>query len=105
MQETIKQTWTAFTISAIVASLLSFIPVQKMQSKYMSEFYRLKSEPQKRIEATFRYIEALEDGTPHPEISSKNIPNNTKQDVQKPYQKPLYVRDKHNPKILHRYER
>ncbi len=104
MRETIKQTWIVFTVSALVASLLSFIPLQKMQSKYMSEFHRLKAEPQKRIDETFRYIEALEDGTLQLQASEPvQSTTHNKKITQKPYQKPLYVRDKNNPRILYTY--
>lgn len=104
MRETIKQTWIVFTISALVASLLSFIPLQKMQSKYMSEFHRLKAAPQKRIDDTFKYIEAMEDGILQPQTSETSPKiSHDKNYTQKPYQKPLYVRDKNNPRILHAY--
>lgn len=106
-------------------SVLSFIaqmPVDRSRMVFSSleELQRYKSEPQRRVDATFRYIEAIENGEELGEGGFLSVPpakyydeyvpkyklSSLKTDEKtcnKPYQRPLYIRDKHNPKILYPY--
>lgn len=113
MYETLKYIWLCLTIF-LVCALIAFLPFDRWQKAYMDEYYRIKNEPQRRIEATYKFIEEVEDGkidiskgidfeTYLSKITpKKNVKVSAKTSV-KPYQKPLYVRDKYNPKVLHPY--
>lgn len=114
MQDMIKGIWVVLFVFSILG-VLSMLPVDKYQKAYLKEFHRIKSEPQRRVEATYRYIEAIESGE---EASSELSPeppakyytdvtqhHNIQPPPPEPYKEPLYVRDKHNPNILHPYRR
>lgn len=71
----------------------------------MKEFHKVKSAPQKRVDAAYTYVEKVESGEIG-ETSEQNplqvkkrifIPQNPR------HRKPIYIRDKNNPKILHPY--
>ena len=113
MYETLKYVWICLSVFTVCA-LIAFLPFDRWQKAYLDEYHRLKYEPQRRIEATYKYLEDVEDGkisiddgvnfeaylgsvTPKKTATAK-LPRPVK-----PYQKPLYVRDKHNPRILHPY--
>ena len=112
MHNALKYIWITLTIFTLMG-LISLIPFDKYQSMYLKEYHRIKSEPQRRVDATYRYIEAIENGLEYisngilsepPKKYYTNI--ETKKAPQPPvkkYQKPLYVRDKHNPNIWYRY--
>lgn len=116
MRDLIKSIWILLAVFSILG-LLSLVPLDKYQYNYMKEFRRIKSEPQRRIDATYRYIEAIENGE---EDISKGIlieppakyydkfvdstSSTTKSEDVGKYQKPLYIRDKNNPNILYRYK-
>lgn len=78
----------------------------------MNEFHRLRNEPQRRIEATYQYLEALEDGNTnvsvedfYKKLQAESKPNTASRRIKiaRKYSKPLYVRDKNNPRVLHPY--
>lgn len=112
MHNALKYIWITLTIFTLMG-LISLIPFDKYQSMYLKEYHRIKSEPQRRVDATYRYIEAIENGLEdisngilseppkkyYTDIETKKAP----QLPVKKYQKPLYVRDKHNPNIWYRY--
>ena len=112
MHNALKYIWITLTIFTLMG-LISLIPFDKYQSMYLKEYHRIKSEPQRRVDATYRYIEAIENGLEdisngilseppkkyYTNIETKKAP----QPPVKKYQKPLYVRDKHNPNIWYRY--
>ncbi|MBQ8459289.1 hypothetical protein IJ541_04210 [bacterium] len=111
MPDIIKQIWILLFVISLMG-LLSMLPVEKYQKAYLNELNRIKTEPQRRIEATYRYIEAIEDGLEPTENGILYDPpekfyeqsNQISQKISpKKYQKPLYIRDKKNPKILHPY--
>ena len=93
----------------------------------MNEINRIKSEPQRRVDATYRYVEAINNGTEDLSQGLNMIPprkyyidneddeyytplpygKQATQQVQKLPQngpKPRYRRDKNNPKILYPYK-
>ena len=112
MHNALKYIWITLTIFTLMG-LISLIPFDKYQSMYLKEYHRIKLEPQRRVDATYRYIEAIENGLEdisngilseppkkyYTDIETKKAP----QPPIKKYQKPLYVRDKHNPNIWYRY--
>lgn len=112
MHNALKYIWIILTIFTLMG-LISLIPFDKYQSMYLKEYHRIKSEPQRRVDATYRYIEAIENGFEdissgilseppkkyYTDIETKKAP----QAPAKKYQKPLYVRDKYNPNIWYRY--
>ncbi len=111
MREIINWIWLILFIIFLMG-LISFIPFDKYQRAYLDAFYRLHSAPQRRIDATYRYIEAIEDGfedisagisTEPPRKYYEDHVSNHKKVDEKPYSKPLYIRDKNNPRILHPY--
>lgn len=80
----------------------------------MKTLKRIQSEPQRRVDAIYRYIEAIENGEDTSAYISSEPPRkyyaqeetgNTlnKARPEQRYKRPLYVRDKHNPRILHPY--
>jgi hypothetical protein len=98
----------AFTIFG----LLALIPVDKYQKAYLDELHRTKIEPQMHLDATYRYVDAIEDGFEDiskgildnpPEKYYQQIVINQQNKIQKikQYVRPRYVRDKDNPQILH----
>lgn len=116
MQDFIKSIWILLVVFSILG-LLSMIPLDKYHASYMKEFHRIKSEPQRRINATFRYIEAIENGeadlthgisSEPPAKYYDKIQPSTKSSQQLPetekYKKPRYIRDKNNPRILYPYK-
>lgn len=129
MEKFIKYTWmTLVFISSI--GLLVNLPLDSIQRAYMDELNKIQSGPQARIDATYRYIEAIENGqediskgilSSPPKKYYREIPKGsvkrisrlyiTNEDIHnyknnetvedKKYQKPLYIRDENNPEILH----
>ena len=112
MHNALKYIWITLTIFTLMG-LISLIPFDKYQSMYLKEYHRIKSEPQRRVDATYRYIEAIENGLedisngilsePPKKYYTNNETKKAPQPPVKKYQKPLYVRDKHNPNIWYRY--
>ncbi|MDE6138476.1 MAG: hypothetical protein K2F57_03310 [Candidatus Gastranaerophilales bacterium] len=112
MHNALKYIWILLTVFTLMG-LMSLIPFDKYQGMYLKEYHRIKSEPQRRVDATYRYIEAIENGFEdisggilseppkkyYTELPAEKIPQTP---VEK-YKKPLYVRDKHNPNIWYRY--
>lgn len=112
MYSALKYIWIILTIFTLMG-LISLIPLDKYQSEYLKEYHRIKSEPQRRVDATYRYIEAIENGLedvsdgilsepPQKYYTDFEVKKVSEKPAQK-YQKPLYVRDKHNPNIWYRY--
>lgn len=114
MHETLKFTWLTLTVFVLCAYLAA-LPYDKWQKSYMAEYYRIKNEPQRRIDAVYKYIEGIEDGIIDVESGmdfdtylstvpvKTEMPSAQVQEPAKKYQKPLYVRDKNDPTILHPY--
>jgi len=107
MREFIKNIWLLLFI-IFVMGLFTFIPIGKYQSAYFYELNKLRTAPQKRIDATYKYIEAIENGYIDTSGGVTQPPREyyeEKQEKQsnpdKPYSRPLYIRDKNNPRILH----
>lgn len=113
MHETLKWIWTLLFVIFIIG-MISLLPYEKYQAVYFNELYRMRSIPQERIDATYRYIEAVENGwedtangiltEPPRKYYSDLTPEQPNQSPRtgKKYSKPLYVRDKNNPNIWHR---
>lgn len=106
----------AFTI----LGLISMIPMGEYKKEYDKQRLMYRSAPQKHVDATERYVEAVMDGD---EDTSKGIKvrapkkyylpffNNGEDAKVEPVKrkakvsdKPVYVRDKNNPKILRPYK-
>ena len=121
MNELLKLIWVLLSAFALMG-VIAMIPLDKYQEVYLDELHRIKTEPQRRMEATLRYIEAIENGEedisngilstppkkyyPAPIPRIKKAENNTTETTshnQNKYEKPLYIRDKNNPNILHKY--
>ncbi len=113
MREILKLIWT-FLFVIFILGMLSLIPYQKYQTMYFNELYRMRSIPQQRVDATYRYIEAVENGwedlangiLTEPPRKYYSEPDKVHQSPspEKKYSKPLYVRDKKNPYVWHRYK-
>lgn len=130
MPEFIKNIWLLF-FAMMVLGLFMSIPVEKHQKMYNKEVSKYTSIPQKRVDATLKYVEEINNGTQdlskgldmipprkyyidsEDEEFYKKFPSD-EHAQHKPknlitpktynYQKPRYRRDKDNPKILHPYE-
>ncbi len=112
MHGALKYIWMTLVVFTLMG-LISLIPFDKYQRAYLKEYHRIKSEPQRRVDATYRYIEAIESGLedisngissepPKKYYLEAEFKNISEQKVEK-YKKPVYVRDKHNPNIWYRY--
>ena len=105
-------------IAFTILGLLSMAPVGKYQRAYNKQRMKYRNAPQVHVDATERYVEAIMEGE---EDTSKGIKarapkkyylpffNQDKSAKKQPklktrkYDKPLYVRDKNNPKKLRPY--
>lgn len=113
MQDIIKTAWIILIITTIF-SMFTYVLSHFLQPMYYKEVKKMHSFPQQKIEAIYRYVEAIETG----QIDFKNgfpseppkqfyTPEQTETvtvNTTKRYTKPLYVRDKNNPRILHPYK-
>lgn len=122
MENFIKYTWMILVASGFLCLIVN-LPYDAWQNAYFDEINRIQTAPQVRIDATYRYLEAIENGkedvtkgilSSPPKKYYRPIPRskifrvnrsyariNTTNRPYKKYQKPLYIRDKNNPKILH----
>lgn len=87
--------------------LIALVPFDKYQSAYMKEYHKVKSAPQKRINAAYTYVEKVESG----ELQERQTEKDKQQTKRIKYvqqnptnRKPIYIRDKNNPNILHPYK-
>ena len=130
MEKFIKYAWIVIAITGSFGMLVN-MPYDVWEQAYLKEVHQIQLTPLRRIDATNRYIEAIESGQedlskgikPSPpkkyyrEIPYQNVkrvgrlyiydsPADYEYEQQpapeKKYQKPLYRRDKDNPYILHR---
>lgn len=106
MADILKKIWIFLTIFTVMG-LIALIPFGKYQRAYMKELHRAKSAPQKRVDAAYTYVEKVESGEIG-ETSEQNPPQVKKRIFIPPnprHRKPIYIRDKKNPRILHPYRR
>ena len=124
MDEFIKYTCMFLFIMSTFGIFMN-IPVEEYQKSYLDELNKIKTAPQKRLDATYRYIEAIENGqedisqgvssepprkyyidNEDEEFYKTSKPKTDKQKSveNKKYQKPLFIRDEKNPTILHPYQ-
>jgi hypothetical protein len=129
MEKFIKYAWIFIAVSGSFCMLVN-LPYEVWEQAYLKEVHQIQLFPLKRIDATNRYIEAIESGKedlsrgiqPAPpkkyyrEIPYQNVKkigrlyiyddypehDTEVQPEEKKYQKPLYRRDKDNPYILHK---
>lgn len=116
MKEVLKTAWIILIIMCCL-SMFAYVLSRYFQPMYYKEVRKMHSFPQEKIEAIERYVEAIETGQIDsekgfsPEPPKQFYKNESQQatpivspNVQKRYSKPLYVRDKNNPKVLHLYK-
>ncbi|MBE7712229.1 MAG: hypothetical protein E7Z87_00625 [Cyanobacteria bacterium SIG26] len=117
MRDSFKYTWIVLCICCGFAVLMSLIPFAAWQKAYMAEYHRIKSEPQQRIDATFQYLDGVEnvvtpeqfynkmlEDSQNPTLKQKLITEEYKpKKTVKPYQKPLFLRDKNHPEKIKPY--
>ncbi len=104
MDSILKKIWI-FLLLFTGMGLVALVPFDKYQRAYMKEFHKVKSAPQKRVDAAYTYVEKVESGEIG-ETSEQNPPQVKKRIFIPPnprHRKPIYIRDKNNPKILHPY--
>ena len=127
MSDFFKNLWILFFVLMILAILMG-TPIERSQHEYYSEINKIKSTPQRRVDATAKYVEAIDEGTEdlsqglnmipprkyyvdsEDEEYYKIIPNShahnqTSIQYEQRKIKPKYKRDKNNPKILYPYPR
>ncbi len=108
MHGLLKKVWVVLFFFMILG-LLAMVPLDKYQKAYLDEYHRIKAKPQKRVDAAYTYVEYLENGgEPTSTLTAPEAYNKTFRprrvifnDPRK--RKPVYIRDKNNPKILHPY--
>ncbi len=116
MQAFLKGVWMILVCFSLLG-FLALVPYGKMHNAFQTEIDRYKAEPQRRVNATLKYIEAIESGEeqadnfwslPPDKYYEPYLPK-IKEPVQivkeEPYKYPRYVRDKNNPKKLYKYRR
>lgn len=93
------QVWITF-IMFLLCSLLTLIPYEKYQTKYMNFVKDFNNVPQKHYE---QQLEAAEKYMNEDEQETKQV----KETVPKKedYKKPYYIRDHKNHYILHKYRK
>ena len=117
IQEIIKRFFLVL-IAFTILGLLSMVPVGKYQKSYNKKRQEYRNAPQIHVDATERYVEAIMEG--EEDISkgikarapkkyylpffNKGTATNKKRSKARVYDKPLYVRDKNNPKKLRPYK-
>lgn len=120
IHEFLKKIFNALILFTVLG-LISMIPMDNYQKSFKAEQQKIYTTPQKHINATEKYVEAVFDGeedisngikprAPKKYYNTKPykkfviIKKRTTQKARK-YSRPLYVRDKNNPKILRRYRK
>lgn len=105
MDSILKKVWI-FLLIFTGMGLVALVPFDKYQRAYMKEIHKVKSAPQKRVDAAYTYVEKVESGEIG-ETSEQNPPQVKKRiryvQPNPRHRKPIYIRDKNNPKILHPY--
>ncbi len=114
MRETLNIIWAVlFTI--FIMGLLMLIPYKKYQTAYKTYIHKYRSMPQERVNATYKYVDAVENGLentsngiltePPKKYYSVHFPKRQEisHNTDNKYATPLYIRDKHNPYLWHRY--
>jgi hypothetical protein len=110
MERLIKNLWIILLVFTVFG-LLSLIPIGRIQKAYLTSLHNVKQKPQKRVNATYRYVEAIEMGVEDvskgilgepPAKYYKNVVVTDNKVNNDKYAYPLYIRDKHNPNILYR---
>lgn len=108
MQDFVKQIWIILVISTTF-SVIGYIMTSQYQPLYLKELSKIQSIPQQRIDATYKYIESIENGELVPNDNyysettiQQNNPKSASSKHNQKYKKPLYIRDKNNPRILHK---
>lgn len=103
MADILKKIWIFLTIFTVMG-LIALIPFGKYQRAYMKELHRAKSAPQKRVDAAYTYVEKVESGEQE-EATTTTPPQRIKYSPNPRNRKPIYIRDKKSPRILHPYRR
>ncbi len=61
MDSILKKVWI-FLLIFTGMGLVALVPFDKYQRAYMKEFHKVKSAPQKRVNAAYTYVEKVESG-------------------------------------------
>lgn len=110
MDRILKKIWVVLFFFMILG-LMMLIPVDKYQKVYLDAYHRKKAAPQKRVDAAYTYVEYLNDGgeptntmTAPISYTNRQVPQRLKYSaINSNHRKPLYIRDKNNPNVLHPY--
>lgn len=104
MDSFLRKIWVVL-FAFMIFGMLAWVPVGKYQRAYMAEFHRIKAKPQKRIEETYKMIDAIEDGAEIPQQPQivQNPPPPPKP-INKGKRKPFFIRDKRDARILYPYK-
>ena len=117
MNDTLKFIWCGLIVFCILGMLIS-LPVQKAQNNLKKAILRNKLAPQARLDAANKYLEDYENGKideiysfgDSPELKTlydieleKKLSEQNEEPSKSTVRRPLYIRDKKNPKILYKY--
>lgn len=88
-------------------------PVNKYQKSYIDTYRKMQAKPQLHLDANYKYADYIEDGGDSKVANrlfkkwandySSILKDESKVSPQK-LVRPYFIRDKHNPKILHPYQ-
>lgn len=123
--DVIKHFWIALLAITVIGLIIS-MPVEKTHKSYQKELNKIQEMPQKRLDATERFVDAIHDGTEdlsqglrmdpprkyYVDSEDEEFYKMTKSSLSQKYSshghspksgvKPRYKRDKNNPKVLYR---
>ena len=106
-------------VAFTVLGLLSMIPLDKYQRAYNKKRQEIRNAPQMHVDATERYVEAIMEGEEdvskgikarapkkyYFKFFNKQVVTNKKQPKVRVHDKPVFVRDRKNPKKLIPYNK
>ena len=93
----------------IIFALVNFVPWEKYQNKYFDIINEFRSKPQQHFDKQIEYAKYVQENGKMPDLYKKSdikthIPVKKQKKEKEQKRKPLYIRDKNNPNILHPYK-
>lgn len=117
MNDTLKIIWGCLILFCVISIVVS-VPVENTQSQIKRAILKKRLAPIARLDATQKYLDEYEKGSfddvymfgDSPRLKSlysieleKKLSDSESKQENSNIRKPLYIRDKNNPNILHKY--
>jgi hypothetical protein len=106
MKFAIRIVFVFLLISVFISACVTFIPLGKYQTEYFKFIKKFRSKPQEHYDKQIEYANYVLNNGEAPKNKQVHIPPKqiTQIKTEPPRRKPLYIRDKNNPEILHPYK-